>query len=335
MDTNKRQNTRQVIPLILVIGLGILALTVICLGVLYLTSPAGANNNTLSAKLSEIAGVVEVKNNVQDSFNPVNDGFLLKSAMQLQTMQESKVRLDVSTGSIVRLGPSTIFSLDTQQNGSQGVLAKIQLQAGRVFIILQGGSLDVNTPAGLASVRGSYMSVWVEPKTNRITVCCLEGKCGYQNKAGDVDMTSGQKIVSANTNNLPGIEKMDHTDIQSWLDNSPEAVVMVTQIANLVSTSTPTETVTYTATDTSTATETPTATSTFTATPTASLTATSTPRPTIIYQPTWTVPPVYTKTPKPKHTRTPTPYLQIPIRRITLLPIFIPTSTPTQGEIIN
>src|SRR4030066_375291 len=136
--------------------------------------PSSASGLDLSAKLSELVGVVEVRNGAQDKFNQVNEGFVLKAIMQLQTKEGSRARLDLSTGSIVRLGQNTIFSLDPPTASSGGVLSRIELQVGRVWIILKGGSLDVNTPSGLASVRGSYMSVWVEPITNRITVCCLE-----------------------------------------------------------------------------------------------------------------------------------------------------------------
>ncbi len=235
---------------VLVVGLAIV-----------IASPSGASSNNLSAKLSEIIGIVQVRNGSQASFDPVNNGFLLNEIMQLQTQQESKVRLDLSTGSIVRLGQSTIFSLESQQAGSGGVLSKIKLQVGRLWAVLNGGSLDVTTPAGLASVRGSYMSVWVEAATGTVAVSCLEGHCAYQNAAGDVEMTSGQKITSSNPNTLPTIEKMDQADLQSWRDNCPESAAVIPQVINLLATSTPTLSLT------------PTSTGTVTSTPTLSLSA--------------------------------------------------------------
>ena len=232
MNKSKRLSTWKValisIFVILVIGI-----------VIIVTLPAGAKNSDLSAKLSEIVGVVEAKTTTQDPYNSVTNGFVLKSQMQLQTKDSSRVRLDLSTGSIVRLGPLTIFSLDPQQTNAQGVLSKIELQAGMVWIILKGGTVDVNTPAGLASVRGSYMYVWVEPYSNQIVVTCLEGHCGFIDAAGNVDLTSGQKIISSNSNILPTVEEMDQTDVQSWLANNPEAALIATQIASLLASSTP------------------------------------------------------------------------------------------------
>jgi FecR protein len=264
MKLTKRLITRIIVLLsvvaILVIGMVIIA-----------TLPSGAKSLDISAQLSEILGIVEARNSAQDNFNQVSDGFILKSLMQLQTKQESRVRLDLSTGTIVRLGPVTIFSLDPPASGTGGVLSRIELQVGKVWIVLKGGSLDVNTPGGVASVRGSYLSVWVEPNTNRITVTCLEGHCGFKNNAGNVDLTSGQKIISTDANILPTIEMMNQADLQDWLDNCPEAAAIIPQIMPLLGLTTPT----LTPTSTPTATPTSTPTSTPTATPNHNITATA------------------------------------------------------------
>ena len=325
MKSRKPLSTRRIVLL------SITAALVTCLvivGVAYLKLPLSPTTLALRAALSEIVGIVDVRNSAQAQPNKVNNGFVLQSSQQLQTKEDSKVRLDLSSGSIVRIGPSTIFSLASEQTGAQGGLSQIELQAGRVWIILKGGSLNVNTPAGLASVRGSYMSVWVEPNTNRITVCCLEGKCGFQDKAGDVDMTSGQKIVSSNTNTVPPVEKMDQIDVQSWLYNSPESRPIVPQITSLMAsstasaTTTPSETATNTATNIDTATITTTVTETITLTPSPSATATSTFTKTATYAPLFT----FTSPPRPTRTRTPKP-------RVTNTPK--PSRTPTDYQIIG
>jgi len=287
--------------------------------------PSSASGLDLSAELSELVGVVEVRNGAQDKFNQVNEGFVLKAIMQLQTKEESRARLDLSTGSIVRLGQMTVFSLDTPTESSGGVLSRIELQVGRVWIILKGGSLDVNTPSGLASVRGSYMSVWVERITNRITVCCLEGTCGYKNAAGAVEMTSGQKIVSSDTNILPTVEKMDQTDIKSWIDNSPESAVIIPRVSYLVASSTPSSTPSLmpdaTLTTNSTSTLTPTVTPTLTSTP---CLGTYAPTATFQFTPTQTYTPTATNTVPPPPGASPT-------AMVTNTPTPTPTSTPCLG----
>ena len=243
MKNNKRLRT--VIIVLLSIGV------ILTVGVaIFAFLPSSGNSIDISAKLSELAGIVEVRNTAQDKFNQVNDGYILKAIQQLQTKEESRARLDLSTGSIIRLGQRTIFSLDTPAADSGGVLSRIELQVGRVWVVLNGGSLAVNTPGGLASVRGSYMSVWVKSGSNEIIVCCLEGSCTYQNAGGIVSISTGQKIISTDTNVTPAVQPMDQADIQDWQNNSPESSVIIPQVAPLVVTSTPTLTPTVVSTPT-------------------------------------------------------------------------------------
>lgn len=233
----------------IIVGLTIVVVAIIAIVILK-TQPSNAKIVDLTATLSEILGDVQVKDQPQSQFNPVSNGFILNAIMQLQTQEQSRVRLDLSTGSIIRLGQKTLFSLESPTGSSGSVLYKIELQIGRVWIALKGGSLDVNTPRGIASVRGSYMSVWVKSSSNEIIVCCLEGSCTYQNDGGIVNLTTGQKIISSDTSVKPGIQPMDQSDIQDWKDNSPESAPVIPQVATLVVTSTPTFTTSVSATST-------------------------------------------------------------------------------------
>jgi len=248
-------NKRLRIGLLVILSVAAIA---ILSGVIFITVAQGEDPSDINATIAELDGVAEVRNSEQEQFSLVNIGFIIDSIMQLQTREESRARLDLSTGSIVRLGPKTIFSITPSATESGDLLSRIELEVGKIWIVLKGGSIDVNTPGGLASVRGSYMSVWVEPETNVITVMCLEGHCGYENLAGSVALTSGQKIISADPNILPTIEKMDETDIQSWLDNCPESADIIPFIQHLIASSTPSLTPDSTPTSTNTATRTPT-----------------------------------------------------------------------------
>ena len=231
MNTHKFLSTPRIVRLslvaILVVGLANIA-----------AAPAVPNATNLTASLSNIAGTVDVQNGAQNPFNPVNDGFTLKTLETLQTKIQSRVLLDMSTGSLIQLGPTTIFSLASQQTAtSGGLLSTIELKIGSLWSILQGGSMQVNTPGGLAAVRGSYMSVEVvtgSNSTNTVTVTCLEGNCSFTDSAGVVALTTGQKIVSNNPNVLPAVQTMNKADVQSWLTNNPELASLNTEISTLL-----------------------------------------------------------------------------------------------------
>jgi hypothetical protein len=113
-------------------------------------------------------------------------------------------------------------------------VTKLKLEAGRIFIILNGGSMDVETPSGVASVRGSYMSVFVNPVTMDTILTCLEGSCGGENGEGSDDITDGQKIIlhycpeGTSPCPPPEHEGMSDEDFEEW-QNSPEAIELMNQ----------------------------------------------------------------------------------------------------------
>lgn len=149
----------------------------------------------LSASLSELSGKVDIKQANQDSFSPAAENARLEVNGQVQTGDDGRVRLDLSSGTIIRVAPSSLFTLTANEQSANGLMTKIKLDLGKIFIILNGGQADVETPSGVASVRGSYMKVEVDPITKDIYITCLEGNCSASNPTGSVNFTNGQKVI--------------------------------------------------------------------------------------------------------------------------------------------
>src|SRR5262245_20017895 len=116
-------------------------------------------SSPLSAKLSELTGNVEPRQTEQEGFLPASVQTILEAHGQVQTADDGRVRLDLSTGTIIRVGPSSLFTLIANEQVEGGLFTKISMEAGKIFIIPSGGSAEVETPSGIASVRGSYMKV--------------------------------------------------------------------------------------------------------------------------------------------------------------------------------
>lgn len=205
----------------------------------------------LSASLSELSGLVEMKQAGQETFEQADVNSVLDVNGQVQTGDNGRVRLDLSSGTIIRISPSSVFTLTSNYEAEGGLLTKIKLEVGKIFIILNGGQADVETPSGVASVRGSYMKVEVDPQTNTIYITCLEGNCSASNPAGTVNFTNGQRVIlfaqDENGNwQVPNVEPMTPEEFQEWLDNNPEAEelfnqAMATLTAMAQSTEAPTE----------------------------------------------------------------------------------------------
>jgi len=202
----------------------------------------------LSATLSELRGKVDAKQAGQGTFIPASAGSVLEVNGQIQTGDDGRVRLDLSSGTILRVSPSSIFTLTSNDEVEGGLATKIKLDVGKVFVILSGGSAEVETPSGVASVRGSYMKVEVDPETLNVYITCLEGNCSASNPAGTVNFTQGEKTILFQkdpvTGNwtIPNVEPMNPDEFQEWLDENPETQELFNQaVATMTAMAEPTE----------------------------------------------------------------------------------------------
>lgn len=195
---------------------------------------AGCQPNTeppppLTASLSEVTGLVEMKQAQQASFESAVSGSTLNPNGQVQTGDDGRARLDLSSGTIIRVAPASLFTLTSNEEVEGGLLTKIELEIGKVFIILNGGQADVQTPSGVASVRGSYLKVEIDPVTGDIYITCLEGTCSATNPNGEqIIFTNGQKVTlfhqeSDGSWKSPLLGSMDLVDFQEWLENNNDS----------------------------------------------------------------------------------------------------------------
>jgi hypothetical protein len=214
-----------------------------------------ATPSPLAAALSEVTGKVDIKQAGQEVFAPASAGSMLEIDGQIQTGDDGRTRLDLTSGTIIRVAPSSFFTLTSNDKVEGGFATRVKLEFGKIFIILNGGTADVETPSGVASVRGSYMKVEVDPVTLNVYVTCLEGNCSAENPAGGVNFTQGEKTILFQkdpvTGNwtIPNVEPMTPEEFQEWLDENPEAQELFDQaMATMTALVEPTQTATVTAT---------------------------------------------------------------------------------------
>jgi hypothetical protein len=194
---------------------------------------AAASNTPTSffASLSEIAGRVLARQAVETQFLAAQNGYRLELLGQIQTESQSLVRLDFPNGTLVRLGQNTLFTLQAPETQSGDLLMRVRLELGRLWVILNGGSLEVETKSGVAAVRGSYLSVSYTPETGLLKITCLEGNCSLTTQAGSVEITAGQTATVTGVDQLPQTGEMDAQDFQDWLANNPEATLLVPTVS--------------------------------------------------------------------------------------------------------
>ncbi|NOY97799.1 MAG: DUF3048 domain-containing protein [Chloroflexi bacterium] len=202
-------------------------------------TPSTPTSPPLSASLSELEGTVKIKQPQDAGFSEAVAGMTLQIQGQVQTGIDGRARLDLSSGTIIRVAPSSLFTLEDNQQQDDGLATRLRLEAGKLWIILNGGLLEVETPSGLASVRGSYMSVELQ-SDGLVKVTCLDGHCHLGNDAGSVDLVAGEAAFVQNISQTPTDGKMSSEDIREWLDNNPEAALIVPDLPIPPPTFTPT-----------------------------------------------------------------------------------------------
>jgi hypothetical protein len=175
-----------------------------------------------------LQGGVEAKQPADAGFLKAAVGMFLPDLSQVRTAQDGRARLDLSTGSIVRVTPNSLFTLAVKDPTPQNLWVRFKLAAGQLYIILRGGSVEVETPSGVATVRGSFMSVLIDQKTGDALIQCLEGTCQLVTRAGAFSLSTGRtarmRFSASGAAPLPPLfDVLTENDLQLWLKINPEA----------------------------------------------------------------------------------------------------------------
>ncbi|MEK6220845.1 MAG: DUF3048 C-terminal domain-containing protein, partial [Chloroflexota bacterium] len=107
------------------------------------------------------------------------------------------------------------------------------LDFGKIWVILNGGQMNVDTESGVASVSGSYMSV--EKTADGVSITCLEGTCVLGEGDNKIVLTEGQTAkVTGVYGLLEDDGPMTDEEVQAWLENNPEAAFVIGSVGNFV-----------------------------------------------------------------------------------------------------
>src|SRR5688500_6401620 len=87
------------------------AITVLMIGILALAACKPKEISALSAALIELTGKVDMKAAGSETLAPASVDSTLDVNGQVQTGDDGRVRLDLSTGTIIRIAPSSMFTL--------------------------------------------------------------------------------------------------------------------------------------------------------------------------------------------------------------------------------
>ena len=284
----------------------------------YLPTPTGGPTNAdteRKAIFSGLEGEVEVRSSASGDWQPATLLTPLAEGSEIRTGPDGRAAVSLTEGSKIYVTEDTEFGITQLNPYLDSLLTTLDLTQGKLWVLLNGGALDVNTPYGIAIVRSAYLSIEYFPDQQEVNVTCLEGLCGF----GSVGIPSGYKLDDAADNASP--DPMTFADFGAWGINVPEstqfaylgteAVAQGSATVPVVASATPTRTAPASAT--------PAASETEAATEAPADTATLAPdEPTFTPEPPTALPPDTATPEPPAHTPVPSP----------TLPNFQPTVTP-------
>jgi LysM repeat protein len=278
----------------------------------YLNTPEGnalgpSATPERSAVIESAVGTVEWRASSKAEWAAAQVGQVLAEGAEVRTGASSTAALRLTEGSKIYVGPSSEVVVNLLNPFMDSRLTVLDVGRGQLWVLLNGGSLDIKTPLGTATAREAYLSLNYQPQGQDLDITCLQGMCGF----GTILIPAGSKLSDAQTNTA--VEPMGFADFGAWGQSVPEttqlaalgteAVVQGSATLPIVATATPSRT------------------------PAPTRTRPPSPTPT----PTDTVPPTVTNTPvpdQPTATDTPIPPSATPVPPSpTPLPVF-PSATP-------
>jgi hypothetical protein len=250
--------------------------------------------------LAEVVKVVEMRPSAAVPFSLAGAGQQAKVGTQIRTGEASTARLDLDGGSFVRLGPNTLITVTTLPAAPDEPLIRLSLAAGKIWVSLTGGGVEVETPAGVGAVRGSFaeFEFWPmsadNPAGDLMVVRCLKGLCGLEAPNVTLMILGDLELGTVTTGGQPPSRATLGPDaVTEFIQSNPESagLALTLDATGLA------QTATFTPTPTA------------TRRPTPSLTRSATARPTPTRTPTPVVSPIGTATRTGTATVTPSPTL--------------------------
>ena len=192
------------------------------------TSPASSATASApterAATVAEIQGTVQVRPDADHPWTTAQPGARLDQQAELQTGTNGRALLQLTEGTKIRVAPNTTFTFNVLNPYLDSLLTAIQLTQGKVWVLLVGGQLDVQTPIGVAQAQTAYLSAEYDATQQTLLVTCLQGTCSL----GDKFVPGGNRVLQTRTQ-VTGPNPMTLSDYGDWGSNVPEA----TQLASL------------------------------------------------------------------------------------------------------
>lgn len=227
-----------------VIPIAILVLTLVGYSTIPLTRSAPSslaqNFNKIQAGAQPQNGIVQIDEAVGLLVSDAGTaerrygkaGEWLAAGSSLTTEAKGSARLHFVDGTVVRLGANT--HLVVTGTSSDGFVKRLQMFAGDLWAMLAGGELQVKSPVGVASVRGSYIHISFTSQNQTYTAECFEGQCTLSTNAGTTNLTSGQKCSTTGGDQPCPPRQMTREELMAFINQLPESQTILATVGPIL-----------------------------------------------------------------------------------------------------
>ncbi|MHB1356836.1 MAG: FecR domain-containing protein [Anaerolineae bacterium] len=132
----------------------------------------------------------------------------IRARARISTDRDSSAIIAFVDGTKILIGSSTQITLSSVSYAGVGINASLQLDIGRVLVVLEGESITITTPVGSAQVEGSIMGVVVAP-TGITNISCFEGHCQASSNGGALSLQAQEGGVIYSPLGAPGSSPID------------------------------------------------------------------------------------------------------------------------------
>jgi hypothetical protein len=204
------------------------------------TDSSQSEDSSLSAPqasvlITDVQGGVQLRTSPAAPLTPAVLGQTIPIGTSIQTDASGQATLQFPDGSLMRIASNTTFQVVGVGNTASNPNTAIKLEIGTLFIFVQPGLdqkvFDVQTPAGVASVRGSYMRVDYYPESDTVILTCLETQatCILVDAQDGITliMTNGKRGIIIFGQPYGQVEGMTAEDLEDFLTAIPQAIQVV------------------------------------------------------------------------------------------------------------
>jgi hypothetical protein len=181
--------------------------------------------------VGEVINLVTARAAGEGEFTAVNDGYLFASGGQIQTGVDSRAKLVLDDGSIIRLAPVTLLANDSPQ-----AQWKFKLENGKVWLSLVGGALILETRLGTVTLFGNSIEFDYQPgdpanpSDDTFVIQCLQGFCRFQNEQSDIQLYDLEQLVVTNNGGTVNRLKLSSAQLDEFIENNPETAGILARL---------------------------------------------------------------------------------------------------------